>query len=356
MAERPTFYMPPEAKGLTEEQEQTGENIGRVLSSKAERAKWQHFTPEFVGTKVQEYNLEELVKQINQAQEIYVEGRVSQPEGRVEIKTSLPIAICHIGDLHLGSIYTNTDEVLRKFKEIKETPNMYCVLMSNLIDNGIPAKFPNNMLTNSIPPDKQVMMMRAIAMDLDKAGKILAAVTSPCHEGWTFAAAGQDVNALIFGFEERKFPVLENGGRLHLKAGKVDYMGAFYHMVGPYESNFNETHALRQLNRLNLLMEADWVAGAHKHFAAAQVVYEGVGEHLKTVAYIRSGTEKGTGKAHDAFTVDRYGTTGEPTGQTVFLWPGERKISAVCDFDTAVMAQECFYLTEMARQQNGTTD
>jgi hypothetical protein len=137
---------------------------------------------------------------------------------------------------------------------------------------------------------------------------------------------------------------------LHLQVNKQKYLGALYHKVGPFESNFNETHALRQMNRLNLQMKADWVAGAHKHFAAAQVVYEGVGRERKTVAYIRSGSEKGTGKIYDQWSKDRYGTTGEPTGQTVFLWPDKRRITAECDFDTAVLAQECFYLTEMAKQ------
>jgi hypothetical protein len=327
--------------------------IGKALKG-GPKAEWLHFTPSFVGTKVQEYKITELAHQIDEAQRIFVEGRISQPEGWVKIKTDLPVAVVHLGDLHLGSIYTDTNEVLRKVKEIKDTPNMYCVFMSNLIDNAIPAKFPNNLLVNGIPPDKQVMMMRSIAEDLNKSGKVLAAITSNCHEGWTYAATGQDINALIFGFRGRKFPVLQNGGRLHIRVGKVDYMGALYHQVGPFESNFNETHALRQLNRLNQRMEPDWLAGAHRHVATAQVVYEGEGENRKTVAYLRTGSEKGTKYPHDQFSVDRYGTTGEPTGQTVHLWPNKRQIDATCHFDTAVEAHEAYYLLEMARRDSRT--
>jgi hypothetical protein len=343
-------YIPPEAKGLTEEAEQMSRVIGEKLKV-GPKSSWKHFTPQFVGTKAQEYKISELQEQMNQAAKIFVEGRIGQPEGEVRIKTTLPVSIVHLGDLHLGSVYTNTDEVLRKIKEIKDTPNMYCVFMSNLIDNGIPGKFPNNMLTNSIPPDKQVMMMRSIAEDLNKNNKVLGAVTSPCHEGWTYAVAGQDINALIFGFKGRKFPVLENGGRLHVRVGNQEYMGALYHMVGPFESNFNETHALKQMNRLKQRMEPDWVAGAHKHFAAAETVYEGNGENRKIVGYVRSGSEKGTGKIHDIWSTDRYGSTGEPTGQAVHLWGNTRRLLATLDFNDVIVAHESFYLTEMARQK-----
>jgi hypothetical protein len=349
MGERLT-YIPPEARGLTEE-EDIEKNLMGKLGSDKERSKWKHFTPEFVGTHVQEIKIPDLTKQINEAQRIYTEGRLSQNEGFIKIKSELPISIAFMGDLHLGSIYTSTDEVMRKIQKIKDTPNMYTVFMSNMIDNAIPSQFPVNMLANGIPPDKQVFLMRSIAEDLNKAGKVLGAVTSPCHEGWTYRHTGQDINALIYGFKNRKFPVLENGGRLHIKVGKQEYMGALYHQVGPFESNFNETHALRQLNRLNLGMEADFVVGAHRHFSAAETVYEGTGEHRKQVAYIRSGTEKGTGKLHDQFSIDRYGSTGEPTGQVLHLWGTDRRIITNLDFDTGCLAQECFYLSEMAKRE-----
>src|SRR3972149_4295757 len=113
------------------------------------------------------------------------------------------------------------------------------------------------MLNNSIPPDQQVIRMRAIMQDLNSKGKVLAVVSNPCHEGWTWKHTGQDINAMIFGFEGRRFPVLDNGSILKVAIGKGDnyvtYNIALYHQVGPFESNFNETHALRQMNRLNLM-------------------------------------------------------------------------------------------------------
>ena len=352
MRERAT-YLPPEARGETLEKEFLKKIESGNLFSR-ERSKWKHFTPEFVGTQSQTLNIGRVFRQISLAVKGYEESRLSQAEGYVKIDTAYPIAITHLGDLHLGSVYTNHREILRKIDQIKKTPNMYVVFMANLIDNAIPSQFPSNMLVNVIPPDRQVAVMRRLVQDLDRMGKVIGAVTSPCHEGWSWKHTGQDINDLIFGYSGRKFPILENGGLLHIKVGNQPYIGALYHQVGPYESNFNETHALRQLNRLTLNMKADWVAGAHKHFAAAQEVYEGTGKYRKLVVYIRTGTEKGTGKIHDQWAKERYGNTGEPTGQTVFLWPGHRKLAAECHFDTAVLAQEAYYVRAAVEKKRQT--
>lgn len=342
MGER-TTYLPPEALGLTEEMLQE--------SSVTSSSEWEHYTPEFVGTKVQSLDLSATFRQIYSAQKLFQEARISQPEGIIKFKTNLPFEIVFIGDVHLGSIYTDHRAFMATIDRIRKTPNAYIALMSNLIDNGIPSQFPDTMLSNAIPPDKQVVAMRKIVQELDQEGKIIAAVTSPCHEGWTYKKTGQDINALMFGFEGRHFPVLENGGLVHLRCNKVNYTIALYHQVGPYESNFNETHALRQLNRLDLQMKADVVAGGHKHNATAQLVYEGRGKDRKIVAYIRTGTFKGTGVINDQWSIGRYGSTGEPSGESVILWPNQRRMEAHLDFETGILAQECHYLREYNQEK-----
>ncbi len=337
-------YIPPESLGLTEEEEEMKVFAGKVSS---ERRKWEHFTPEFVNTQIQSANFDEMIDHLNKATQIYADAKLSQKEGIVLIRTKHPIGVVHLGDLHIGSIYSNLNEILRKFEVVKNTPNLYVVLMSNLIDNAIPSQFPSNMLVNSLPPDKQVILMRKLTEELNAMGKVLAAVTSPCHEGWTWKHTGQDINALLFGFPERKFPVLQNGGILHLKVGDELYKGALFHQVGPFESNFNEVHALKQLHRLSLQMSMDWLAGAHRHIAEADTVYEGNGDDRRVVAYIRTGSEKGTGSVHDDWTVGRYGRTGEPTGQVLHLFPDSHRIQTTLDFDDAVSSHEAFYLKSL---------
>ena len=309
--------------------------------------KWEHFTPEFVGTQVQTLDLTALGRQIKLSQKLYSQARIGQAEGRATFAGTHPIAVFFIGDVHYGSIFTEHERFLSEVETIKNTPGAYIVWMSNLIDNAIPSQFPSNMLNNSIPPDKQVVAMRKLMIELNAKGKILGAVTSSCHEGWTWKHTGQDINALIFGFDGRKFPILENGGRLYLRLGKETYCVVLYHKVGPFESNFNETHALRQMNRLNLLMEGDVVVGAHKHFAAAQMVYEGTTHnHIKPVAYIRSGTYKGTGDIHDSFAINGWGTTGEPSAQSVILWSEPRRIVVNLEFESGIETYRSVQMAE----------
>ncbi len=339
-----THYMPPEAIGKTEE------SLAHEANSR--RGKWPHFTPTYIGNQIPNFDLQKTLEEIGIATENYQENRITQAEAQVKIDSPLPIGIVFLGDLHIGSAYTNHDEIMRKLDIIKSKPNTYVIFMSNLIDNAIPAQFPDGMLQNVIKPDRQVVMMRHLLQDLNTQNKVLAVVTSPCHEGWTWKKTGQDINKLLYDFPDRHFPVLENGGRLLVELPNTKYLGALYHQVGPFESNFNETHALRQLNRLQLGMEADFVAGAHRHFAAAETVYEGKGLlHRKMVAYIRTGSEKGTGKIHDDWAVGRSGETGEPSGQVLHLFPNQKRLACEIDFDTGVLAHEAYYVSALMKYE-----
>jgi len=313
------------------------------------RSNWKHFTPEFVGTKTQTLNLNALYSEMGAAQRRFTEARISQPEGLVRLDTEYPVSIFFIGDVHFGSIYTDHRRFLKEIQQIADTPNAYIAFMSNLIDNAIPSQYPSNMLANSIPPDKQVVAMRRIVQELDEQGKVLAAVTSDCHEGWTWKHAGQDINALIFGFEGRSFPVLENGGRLVVRMGRAKYTIGLYHKIGPFRSNFNYTHGLKQMNRLKQNMECDVVAGAHYHCGSTEEVFEGTGKHLRLNVYVQSGTYKGIGQIHDQWVQAKYGSTGQPSAQQVELWPNKRKLCGHTEFETGLLAHEAYLIREMVK-------
>jgi len=186
MSERMT-YIPVEATGMTEEMAQEVE-LNR--SCKSGKKDWDHFTPEFVGVHAQDVSVGDLLRQAQEVRVNYEKGRLEQNDGIVKFSKDAPISIAFLGDLHFGSVFAENDEIVRKFNEVRDTPNMYCVFMSNLIDNAIPSQFPSNMLNNSLNPDKQVLGMRKMIEELNTKGKVLGAVTSPCHEGWTWKHTG----------------------------------------------------------------------------------------------------------------------------------------------------------------------
>ncbi len=174
-----------------------------------------------------------------------------------------------------------------------------------------------------------------------------------CVTGNTWKKTGQNVNALIFGYEGRRFPILENGGRLNIRCqGRNEYTLGIYHKIGPFRSNFNRTHGLKQMNRLKQNMECDVVAGAHYHVGAVEEVYEGVGDKRRVEkVYVQSGTLKGTGEVSDSWSIGRYGDTGQPTGQSVTFWPKEKRMTGSLDFDTGMLTHEAHYLREALRDE-----
>lgn len=349
MSERArTVYIPPEARGLTEEELNEKEMAGKALKEGKET--WEHVTPEYVRTKSSILDLREVERQIYLAQQNYERAKITQQTAQICFQTDLPVSIFFVGDVHYGALDTDYVAFKKVIKGIEDTPNAYIAFMSNLIENQIPAKFPDGMLNCAIHPEQQTIAMSKIAQQLSEKGKVIGAVVSPCHEGWTDKVCGQDVNKLIFDFAERHFPVMENGGTITLTFPGAEYSLVLFHQVGPFESTLNETHGVRQQNRVNLGMRGDIVVGGHKHNAAALMAYEDNGEFRRPVAYIRSGTFKGSGESRDQFSVGRYGTTGEPTGQSVILWPNKKKMNVFLDFEEGILAHESIYLHEMYKR------
>lgn len=333
--EHPQVFIMPESLGGTQEEDQE-----RILGAVRRRYPDAHVTPEFVATKVQELDINQVRAQIGQATDVYRKSRIAQARSRVVINTDEPVTAVFQGDVHYGHVATDHDQFHAQVDTITGTRGLYAIWMSNMIDNAIPAQFPNNMLENVITPDKQVTVMRKVAEGMNAEGKLLATITSPCHEGWAFKHAGQDVNVLIYGFPTRKFPVLENGGQLDVQVGQENYRFALYHQGGPFNSNFNKTHVGKQLNRLQEQMKPDVVANAHNHVAAVEKTFEGKGDERRPVCYIRTGTMKGIGDVPDNFIVGRRGASGEPTGQSVTLFPNEHIVEPHLTFEEGVRSHE----------------
>ena len=315
--------------------------IAEVTEGGGEKG-WKHFTPEFVDTKSSELDIQASIRAMDARQKTYKERKISQEKARVNIETDTPVTVFFIGDVHLGKSFCDHRGFMKDMKEIIRVPNTGVVFMHNLVDNAIPAQYPDSLLETSIPPEEQFPLMQGIIKKMDEEGKVLAAVQDDCHEGWSWKKAGVDASALLYGYEGRQFPVLENGGRLELKIGKKLYQLGLYHKAGPFESHFNPSHAMRQMNRLQQQMECDVIVGAHRHRANVEKTIEGSRpSNQKEVVYIRTGTYLGTKKGlHDRFLVDRYGRTGEPPGQSVMFHPDKKLMEVALEFDEGMGRHE----------------
>lgn len=291
----------------------------------------EHVTPEYVGVKASICSLPEVEDAIAARLKLRSSHKLTQYKAKVVIPIHSPVLVTFFGDLHYGSGDADHDLIKEHFKLVRDTPGAYAVLMSNLIDNAIPAQFPDGMLQNVIPPEEQVIAMRQHVQELDGLGKILAAITSPCHEGWTFKKAGQDINRLLFGYDGRKFPILENGGKLLVNLDGVEYNLALYHQIGPFNSNLNKnngTQRMRQLQHRN----ADVVAAAHHHVGEVMQNFTDRSEDRNIVCYLRTGCYK----LDDQWASGKGYIKGEPGGQSVLLYNRRKKMQPFLELETAI--------------------
>src|SRR3990167_9309880 len=296
-------------------------------SSKIPKKDWKHFTPTFLDTESQKFDTGEAMEIATARQKIYRDERIAQMEGTVAIHSEMPITVFMIGDIHWGSIFTNNELWEKHRKAILATPGAYVMFLHNLVDNGIPGKFPNNTLTNAVPPDIQFKVMQKWIKGLDEKGKVLGAIEGDCHEGWSWQVAGVSASNLIYGFGGRKFPVLDNGGIIHLTVNDQLYNIGLWHKQGPFNSRFNPEHSLRQNRRLNHESATDVEVGAHYHNASASASYEGSTSTLRPVTWLRVGAYKGVptfpGEKNfttDKWSIDKFGTSGQPPAPSVLLW------------------------------------
>lgn len=308
---------------------------------------WQHFTPQFLDTQTQDFELWDVYELLEEKQNLIRQEKIAQPEANVRIKSTLPITVFFVGDIHHGSVFTNEQLWLSHQQAIMDTPGMYVVFLHNLVDNAIPTKFAHNLLTNTIPPDIQFKSMQKQIKQLDEAGKVLGAIEGDCHEGWSWQTAGVSASNLLYGYDGRSFPVLENGSILTLHVGRKFYRVGLWHKTGPFGSNFNKVHDLLQNRRLGN-RRTDVEVAAHRHTSEANNTWVGYRDMMQQVALLRAGTYKGYwpdgNGLHDQFVIDRWGKSGEPPGNSVLLFPYDHQAEATLGFDVSERKHEAIRL------------
>ena len=307
-----------------------------------------HFSPEYLDTKVSTLDISTLRSTIDQKIRTRNAAKLSQYAAHVNIPSQDPVLIVFLGDAHLGSGDTDHDRFFRDLQRIKETPGVYTIFGGNMIDIAIPKKFPDGMLQNAIPPEEQVALMRKITQELNNDNKLLAVLETPCHEGWTYAATGQDIHKLLYDVDNRKFPIMENGSKLLLKTGTIEYYLAMYHQLGPFNSNLNKnngTQRMRQLQHRN----ADIVTAAHHHTAEAMQTYCDKQEDQKPVCYLRTGCYK----LDDLWAGGKGYIKGEPGGQSVRLYADKKVMQPYLDLNLAIDEHQAIvaYRRATARQR-----
>ncbi len=291
----------------------------------------------------------------------FAETRRYQEEATINFLENAPITVVGIGDVHMGSIYSDINLFERDMNIINSTPGMYAVFLSNLIDTAMPAQFPDSMLANGLTAGQQAEAMNAYIRELDKQKKVLGMVRSPCHEGWTEKRAGIDIQQIIFMGTE--IPRLENGGTLVLSfPNDEQFRLALYHQFGKgYGSDNNKNYASWYQERQVRRGIPDAIMVAHSHVAEVEHSYYGQPPNRKKVVMVRTGSYKGNvsgelNAPNDVWQRDQSGKDGEPSGTAITFFPEHQDMQPhLSPIEAAQyqLAQRAYYLIDN-EQMTGT--
>jgi len=183
------------------------------------------------------------------------------------------IAITFLSDLHVGSYYTDHRTLKKHLELIENTPNLFVVLLGDLIDNFVIERELTNeqLISNSL----QVELVSDVIKKLQN--KLIALVTGD-HEEFTYRVAGLGLSEEWSKF--LKVPHLGFGGRIILKFGNEKYVIAVRHRTR-YYSALNITHAIKRMHDLGYPFDIG-VSGHRHHTAIEQVKRQG--EHKVFIA------------------------------------------------------------------------
>src|SRR3990172_5917232 len=98
-------------------------------SVKIPKKDWKHFTPEFLDSHSGTVEITQALEAQQQRRNLYESEKISQLEAHVKIETKHPVTVFPIGDIHFGSIFTNTELWNTHREKILKTPGTYVVFL-----------------------------------------------------------------------------------------------------------------------------------------------------------------------------------------------------------------------------------
>jgi hypothetical protein len=277
----------------------------------------------FIDKKQTNGSFERVASFMEEFKKLHKETDPYQDEATVKVNNDNPVTIYAIGDVHFGAASNNMELFKRDMEIIRQTPNAYMVILSNMIDAFIPTHHAGGKLDSPLRLDVEAEAMNGLMKELASEEKVLAMVQSPCHEGWVDTHAGVDIQKTIF--RDTGIPMLENGGVLNMEFlnGKV-FRAGLWHQPGSGGEGKNTASWNHQSKSRIGTMDAIMIG--HSHVSESEQAFFGEHPNRNEVVLIRSGSYKGNvsnekGAIADRFQRGHSGRDGEPGGQAVTFIP-----------------------------------
>lgn len=187
--------------------------------------------------KIRDVHWAELTKWIQEGQRLKKKASGSNDYADWRIKTKEPVCVVFLGDTQLGSWGTDYDLFKAITKEIIETPNLYVVLVGDILQMAIKLRNVIENSDNAVPPDMQIMILDSWLQDIKH--KVIASTWDNHSVMREEAVTGYSVYAEIF-----KRHTIYSSGICHLSVfvNDIEYKMAVSHYFRG-RSMYNKTHA-----------------------------------------------------------------------------------------------------------------
>lgn len=197
------------------------------------------------------------------------------------IKIDLPRELLSVelhtfADEHLGDMCCDVKRLLQRIEYVKNTPNAYCILNGDIIDNATKTSI-GDIYAQALNPMEQLARAVEIFEPLAKEGKILC-ITHGNHENRTYKNEGINLSYLLakqLGLEDRYTPTSavlfirlgeETRGRKESKSNgkvrKICYTGYVLHGSG---GGRKEGGKVNRLADMASIIDTDFYIHSHTH-------------------------------------------------------------------------------------------
>lgn len=281
----------------------------------------------FPDKKQRSLDFERVTRYIQEGQSIMSEFEIGQREATFIPNAEypeMPIVILLASDIHYGSMGVNYPRLLKHLEMVENLPNFYLATNGDEVDAFNAVFHPTGMTENPIPPQVQSRAIAQKLMELDKRGKI-ALISQGNHNRSGFAG-GQDWYDTFLG--QFRCPIFTEGGIINIIHQDQKYRGVVNHTYWG-KSKLNPCNAVKRM--------IEYEGGGDVDFGWVGHVHQSAVEHFERAGKDIVAVVSGTYKERDKWASQNgIGGRGQQGGIALMLYPGERRMEAFKDIQTAV--------------------
>jgi hypothetical protein len=111
--------------------------------------------------KYSEFNWRDPISHLKGLKQVYDKGKSSQDLASWKIKGPKEICVVVLGDLHMGSWATDYDQLMKITDELVNTPNLYAILVGDLLQMSIKLRGVLEVSDNALPPKWQLAFLES---------------------------------------------------------------------------------------------------------------------------------------------------------------------------------------------------